>query len=282
MATLEDKILGEKLHYYCSSGESSGDDADDDDKDEKPKEDCVKNNLTAASYRTNLQRNGSSVNTGPKGVLKDWQQFKQHENEKRKEEEDKYLEGIKKRSLTCQSNLDQEKSEDDELEKELLQDAFLQEYLQKRMSEMYTQVQNCPSFGSIFQLNDGNEFLNAIDNAPKDAVIIIHLYEDGNPCCDAMNGCLTCLANDYRHIKFCKLKASAARVSRRFQRMGVPAFLIYKNGQMLGNFVRLGDEFGEDFFASDVESFLIEHGMLTDKSLVPQIIRNSTSNEELE
>jgi hypothetical protein len=30
MATLDDKLLGEKLHYYCSSSEDEGEDDDDD------------------------------------------------------------------------------------------------------------------------------------------------------------------------------------------------------------------------------------------------------------
>lgn len=34
MATLDDRLLGEKLHYYCSSSEDEDDD-DDDDKEEK-------------------------------------------------------------------------------------------------------------------------------------------------------------------------------------------------------------------------------------------------------
>lgn len=39
---------------------------------------------------------------------------------------------------------------------------------------------------------------------------------------------------------------------------GLPALLVYKSGQIIGNFVKLEDTFGQDFFAIDVESFLIE------------------------
>ena len=39
---------------------------------------------------------------------------------------------------------------------------------------------------------------------------------------------------------------------------GVPALLIYKHGELIGNFVRLSDEFGDEFYATDVESFLVE------------------------
>ena len=40
---------------------------------------------------------------------------------------------------------------------------------------------------------------------------------------------------------------------------GVPALLVYRHGEMIGNFVRLGDELGDEFCPSDVESFLVEY-----------------------
>ncbi len=45
----------------------------------------------------------------------------------------------------------------------------------------------------------------------------------------------------------------------------------------MANFVRITDTLGDDFFASDLESFLIEHGCLTDKSLLPTIIKGPAS-----
>ena len=39
---------------------------------------------------------------------------------------------------------------------------------------------------------------------------------------------------------------------------GLPALLVNKGGQLIGNFVRVSDHFGEDFFAIEVESFLQE------------------------
>ena len=39
---------------------------------------------------------------------------------------------------------------------------------------------------------------------------------------------------------------------------GVPAILIYKKGDLIGNFVGLSSELGDDFPPSDLEGFLIE------------------------
>ena len=37
--------------------------------------------------------------------------------------------------------------------------------------------------------------------------------------------------------------------------------------------MRVSDEFGDDFFATDVESYLIDHGFLPDQNLVPELMR---------
>ena len=59
------------------------------------------------------------------------------------------------------------------------------------------------------------------------------------------------------------------------EKRGVPALLIYKGGNLIGNFVRLADEFGEDFFATDIEAFLVDHGILPDQNLIPELMKKS-------
>lgn len=69
MSTLEDKILGEKLHYYCSSSsEDEGNESGDSDKEC----DNVKYTNDTAQYimPSYSEWDGTSSNTGPKGVLK--------------------------------------------------------------------------------------------------------------------------------------------------------------------------------------------------------------------
>ena len=80
MATLDDKLLGEKLHYYCSSSEDEGEDSEEGG--------AVVGGAGAgggssSGVATSTEWDGSSANTGPKGVIKDWQRFKQLETEKR-------------------------------------------------------------------------------------------------------------------------------------------------------------------------------------------------------
>ncbi|XP_043285007.1 phosducin-like protein [Venturia canescens] len=279
MATLEDKILGEKLEYYCSSSEDEENDSDSNEEGEK-----TRNEKTSGNSYTSTEINkwdGSSSNTGPKGVIRDWQRYKQLESEKHAEQEREKLELMKKLSITCRSALDEEREKLEETDPELaelLADEFLLEYQKQRMKEMMKKAEKL-RFGVVENLKDADEFLKSIDNEDKSVTVVVHIYEDNISGCEAMNGSLITLAKEYPYVKFCKIRGSVAGLSKHFKKEGVPALLVYKNGQVIGNFVRVTDSLGTDFYASDVESFLLEHGMLVDKNCVPSIIKNSNQED---
>lgn len=286
MSTLEDKILGNKQHNYCSSsesGEESGEEAAEEVSGaaslEKGSNSLLSNNITPESSKWD----GVSTNTGPKGVLKDWQRFKQLENEKRKEQEAERIALMKKLSITCKSTLDDEKDKKEELGDEfaeLLSDEFLEQYRKQRMNEMLINSCKLPKFGLLYDLANGEQFLEAIDGENKSVTVIVHIYEEKVGGCKVMNSCLTELSQQYVQVKFCKLLSTSAGMSSHFKADGVPALLVYKGGQMVGNFVRVTDELGDDFYVGDVENFLIEHGMIVDKTFVPNIISGPNDNDD--
>jgi hypothetical protein len=147
MATLDDKLLGEKTHYYCSSSE-------DEDESSSGNEGGGKTSKGAAQVEPEGGSKtepwtGTSSNTGPKGVIKDWQRFKQLEAESAAEKERERLALFKKLSLTCSSTLDDEKQKQDELDEELADDEFLQQYVQQRMAEMVARSSALPVFGKV-------------------------------------------------------------------------------------------------------------------------------------
>lgn len=186
---------------------------------------------------------------------------------------------LKKLSITAKTTEEDKKAKDqEELEAELedlLNDDFLLEFQKQRMQEMLQMSGLLPKFGSLIHLSTGDEFLKAIDNENKSVSIIIHIYDEKFRACRTMNSCLEKLAPDYPLIKFCKIQSNATQLSKQFKSSALPALLVYKNAQIIGNFVKLHDELGDEFYSSDVENFLIEHSLLTDKSLIP-IITSST------
>lgn len=72
MSTLEDKILGEKLQYYCSDSEDekeeSGDEGGDEEEGGQAKAAAPEPAPDIAQDMTHWQ--GNSANTGPKGEMK--------------------------------------------------------------------------------------------------------------------------------------------------------------------------------------------------------------------
>lgn len=114
---------------------------------------------------------------------------------------------IKKLSLTCRTSLDEEKEkilESDPDLAELLADGFLLEYQRQRMKEMLARAEKL-RFSKVVNLETAHQFLEAIDNEDKSVTVVVHIYENNVPGCEAMNGCLISIANDYPFVKFCKI-----------------------------------------------------------------------------
>uniref|UniRef100_A0A2A4J3S7 Phosducin domain-containing protein n=1 Tax=Heliothis virescens TaxID=7102 RepID=A0A2A4J3S7_HELVI len=268
MATLEDKILGEKLQNYCSSSEDEGE-SDDDRSGDEEGEPAKTQVATNAEPPPINNWTGQASNTGPKGVLEDWRRFKQLEAENRAELAKERIALAKKLTLTVKPEREEAKDKqieelEDELS-ELMDEEFLLQYQKQRMEELMAQLQKVPKFGVLTTLNSQEEFLHAIDKEDPKVAVIIHIYNNSTRACETMDGCLNILATDYPTIKFCRIAADITGLSRHFRVDGVPALLVYKGGQIIGNFVQLATELGNDFFAVDVERFLIEYGMLPEK-----------------
>ncbi|CAH1398391.1 unnamed protein product [Nezara viridula] len=274
MTTLDDKILGIKKDYYCSSSESEEENESESGSDiEKTPESC---NPVEQHKEPVSKWEGSSKNTGPKGVIRDWQLYKQLETEKRLDLDLQKIELAKK--LTLSNSQKPDEDEDKDL-LELMGDDFLLQFQKQRMEAMLSRPIDRPSFGTVISLKNGNEFLDAIDNENKSVTIIIHIYEERNSGCKTMNKCIGSLSKQYPSVKFCKINVCSAGMSHRFKMDGVPALLVYKEGSVIGNFVRVTDELGDEFYDSDVENFLIEHGILNDPYCVPMIMQTEEENE---
>lgn len=85
-----------------------------------------------------------------------------------------------------------------------------------------------------------------------------------------MSTSLQFLCKLYDSVKFCCIKGSYAGISRHFKTEGIPALLVYKSGNLVGNFIRVSDELGDNFVYEDVQEYLVEHGLLEDKTCKPE------------
>ena len=263
MATLDDKLMGEKLHYYCSSSEDEGeeDDARGGGGGQQVQE------PPAPTFYPSTE---DGHNTGPKGVLSDWRRFKQLETEKREEQSQEKMALAKKLCLTARTNKEDEqaRTREEDVDAELdalLDDDFLETYMARRMREMMAKTNQTKRFGRVLELPNADDFLNHIDEEDKSVTVIILIHEPGAEGCSKMSSCLSSLATDFTTTKFCSILSTTAGLSKHFKSSGVPALLVYKAGQLLGSFVRMTDQLGTDFYPSDVEGVLQEHGFLQER-----------------
>lgn len=283
MTTLDDKLLGEKGQYYYSS---SSDD-EDSDQDRKIRQSNV--------GESDGVKEGSAVNTGPKGVINDWRRYKQLETEQSNEQKREMEQLVKRLSMTCKSHNDEEK--DKQKQKELEEkingkmtmqeynmlnkeddEDFLEQYRKQRIEEMKQQLCHAQVYKQVFDIRSGEEFLDTVDKEPKNTVVIVLIYEDDIPGAEAASGSVICLASEYPGVKFCRVKCSLLGTSSKFTQNALPALLVYKSGELVGNFVRMTDQLGDDFFAVDLEAFLHECSLLPEKD----VLRTSVCNPSIQ
>lgn len=249
MSTLEDKLTGEKLQYYCSSSE---------DEDTE---------ITAAACSTNTKNAPftASNNTGPKGVVQDWLLYKELEKQNRLENEKQTIELAKKMCLTANAE-DVDEDLNSEFQ-ELMSEDFLLRFQKERIAQIMAIRGHNKQFGKVILLNSSEDFLDAVDKEEQSITVVIHIFDNKHIGCKKINEFLQIIAADYKSVKFCKINCGVAGMSQNFYANGLPAILVYKGKELVGNHVRLTDELSNDFFPSDLENFLIENNVIIDKAL---------------
>merc|ERR1719204_1923295 len=141
MATMEDRLLGEKLHYYCSSSESEGEE-EDEGRDDDESFDVEKSKQAQAdkiAEKAYLQ-GPRAHNTGIKGVKEDARAYRRYILEKEQEKFDELAKAAARFALNEAPKSDDEFDLDEDEE-------FMATYRAKRMMEMKEKF--IPSFGRI-------------------------------------------------------------------------------------------------------------------------------------
>lgn len=259
MSNLEEKILnGSRVHYI-----EAGD-------DDKRIEDETGNETTSNQHQpSNLESsinlkyesissslddqprlrrsetlNFCSYNTGPKGVIQD---FKHHVTQK-----DRH------------PNIAASDADPLELEFEQLMsdDSILEQFKQERLKRLNNADRNIPEFGYMKHISSGEEFLKNVDDENPNATVVCHVYRKFSQMCLILNKHLEEISKKYKHIKFMCIDAAVVGLSTNFIENGVPALLVYKNGNLVKSLVRLEDNFDRDFDLNQVKELLVENNVI--------------------
>lgn len=208
------------------------------------------------------------THTGPKGVINDWRRFKL-------ESMDQESLPPQKRELLRQMSSSHKHKENPNRkmsvqEYELLKEEdenCLKKYRRQCMQEMHERLSFGPKFEGVYELDSGEAFLEVIEKEHHLTVVVVHIYKNGVKGCEELNNCLDCLATEYPSVKFCRINAVSSGAGERFSDDVLPTLLVYKAGELLGNFLAATQHLNKEFFATDVEAFLNGYGLLPEKEV---------------
>ncbi|XP_026178836.1 phosducin b [Mastacembelus armatus] len=214
----------------------------------------------------------TATHTGPKGVINDWRRFKLESMDQEnlppaKRELLRQMSSPNWPKDDSRANLNRKMSvQEYELLKEE-DEGCLKKYRRQCMKEMHEKLSFGPKFERVYELDSGEAFLEVIEKEHHSTVVVVHIYKDGVKGCEEFNNCLDCLANEYPAVKFCRIDAVASGAAERFSDEVLPTLLVYKAGELIGNFLACTQHLNEEFFATDVEAFLNSYGLLPEKEV---------------
>ncbi|CAL4978290.1 unnamed protein product [Urochloa decumbens] len=128
-----------------------------------------------------------------------------------------------------------EPEELEELEDELDDDRFLEQYRKMRLAEL-REAAKAARFGSIVPIT-GSDFVREVSQAPSDIWVVVFLYKDGIPECGLLQNCLEELTTRYPATKFVKIISTDCIPN--YPDRNVPTILVYNNSAVKGTYVGL-------------------------------------------
>lgn len=146
-----------------------------------------------------------SVYKGPEGETTQWQDIQAKlGNYEKKEKPKKAAYVPEKEEVKDKEWLDTKDQEElEEMEDEFADDRFMEEYRQKRITELRTALAQ-PRFGSLQEIRR-NEFVAQVTNAGEDVWVVVLLYKDSVEKCGILEQCFRELAPKYPGTKFLKI-----------------------------------------------------------------------------
>ncbi|KAJ2761595.1 phosducin [Coemansia sp. BCRC 34490] len=145
----------------------------------------------------------------------------------------------------------------DELEDEE-EDEVLHQYRQQRLAEMQAQLDK-EKFGELTQISEP-DYKKEVTLASKESWIVVHLFRDSIPECKLMNRHLSLLAQQYRSTKFVKI--ISVECIHNYPDANLPTLLIYGEGDMRSQLVRLDRFGGMRTKKKDIENYLKDVGAI--------------------
>ncbi|CAJ0929066.1 unnamed protein product, partial [Mesorhabditis belari] len=233
MASLESKLLDGANAGYCSSSEGEDESgwkvSNDDD-----------------THQQNVMRQlpGTS-NTGAKGVLSDFQLFREevmhHREQKNQQIVKQAQRGMMESSKEERERVQNGDDDDDET---------LENMRAKRLQEMRKALT-----GRIFEITDSKQYLEASESNTS-SLILVMIYEPGHEGSEHLTHIFKILAADFPDAKFLRANAALLGTTKNFKTLALPTLQVFFNGALVGNFVCVDKQLPEEYTTFQLIQFL--------------------------
>lgn len=134
----------------------------------------------------------------------------------------------------------------------------LEVYRRQRLQQMKEEAAR-NIFGSLIQVGQ-TDYKESVTIASEKHPVVVHLMEAGSEECQLLNNCLSVVANKFRAVKFVKVIAQEAIAN--FPRTNCPTVLVYKDGNIVAQFVKMHAFAGRRTTPAVVEWVLSERGII--------------------
>jgi hypothetical protein len=95
-------------------------------------------------------------------------------------------------------------------------------------------------YGEVHAVVDASDFLDRINTAGPGTFVVVHMFEDFVPECQAINAVLPATAVAASHVLFMRVLASTLK--RNFDPVALPSFMVYRNGDTFATEVAVADD----------------------------------------
>ncbi|KAI3378789.1 hypothetical protein SNEBB_000789 [Seison nebaliae] len=109
-----------------------------------------------------------------------------------------------------------------------IDDEIFLKYKQQRMKEL-VESNRRKRFGRCIQIT-ASDYKSQVNDAGDDVNVVLHLYENGIPICEAINKYFDLLAPKFQETKF--IRSIASTCVPNFPPTNLPAIFHYKNGEL--------------------------------------------------
>merc|ERR1712154_426665 len=135
-----------------------------------------------------------------------------------------------------------------------------------------------PRYGNTMELTAWT-FEKEVDQAPKNVFVVVHVYQDYMERCARMNYAIAQIAKSYPHIKFLRARSDRLGLDN-YPEVGLPTFIVFKNGKQLQNHIAVHTLIGNPFQVKDVEAFLIQNKVINPVVVIPDIGGNQQEQQQ--